>query len=379
MNSKNLVCWVTAITLYIGVLFWANVPPISMKAGWNSAWASLVRTSSALSGPGKSPVKAAAKLPPPPPPEPLTREQAERLIAMSALVDSAGALSPRLQRSIRISPSPVDSPDELQRGASRMAAVPDVPAGFEWPQFNGDPLHMLAQINLADVAPLDDQDALPKTGWLCFFHACALDPPATGAAPTDAGASPVVYFDEPVETLRRAKAPRGLEDICPPCAVRFWQEWTLPSLQEEPKLIWDDRSRPYYADLCAALTGRPKEAGWHHLLGEAQSVTGSMRQTCELVSQGVPVTEDTDLSAAKLKPKLANAKEWRLLLQVDLDGLEVLTRSAATGEQPRVEPTARAFWLSVGTGNHLYYWIRQADLQARDFSQVWAIRQSDDF
>ena len=104
-----------------------------------------------------------------------------------------------------------------------------------------------------------------------------------------------------------------------------------------------------------------------------------MRPMCELTSQGVAVTEDTDLAAANLKSKLAKAKEWRLLLQVDLDGLDVLARSAATGERVRVEPTARAEWLSMGMGNHLYYWIRQADLQARDFSHVWAIRQGDEF
>ena len=72
-----------------------------------------------------------------------------------------------------------------------------------------------------------------------------------GAATDRRGASPVVYFDEPVETLQCAKR-RGAGGHLALAPVRFWQEWTLPSLQAEPELIWDDRSKPNHTDLCAA-------------------------------------------------------------------------------------------------------------------------------
>jgi hypothetical protein len=395
MNAKNLSCWVTAITLYVCLTLWAgSQPPASAPPGRNSTWSKLLRASQHVAPSASTSVNVPVRPAPAPPPEPLSRERAERLLAASAVKDYG--LQERLVRSIRVSPLPLDSVDELERGASRIAGLPDVPAGFTWPKFNGDPLTMVAQIELSEVAELDEDELLPKTGWLCFFHACASDPPASGRDPAETGAARVVYFDEPVDELQRVSPPGGAKEVFAPCALRFWQEWTLPSPQEEPGLIGDDSGGYYYLDICDALTGRPKEPGWHHLLGEAQNVGGPMRPVCELVSKGVAVTESTDLREPKLKARLSKANEWVLLLQLELGSLERLEQpaepdQASSGDDqpppdagpfpPRAgglrpsDSAARAFWLGLAGPERLYYWIRAKELKAHDFSHAWAILQ----
>ncbi len=380
MNIKNLICWVTVICGYVVLTLWGNSQPITMQRGRRSAWAKLHTVADKVSLPGARqalPEAPPPRPPPPPPPKELTRAEAERVIKSSALVEHFGAVAPRLREGIRVSPVLVDGPDQLERGVSRMAAPPDVPAGFAWPQFSGMPLTMLAQIRLADVAALDAENELPATGWLCFFYAYGTDPPVLGRSPADSGAAQVVYFDAPVEALQRVRPPAGMKETFPPCALRFWKEWNLPSLAEEPDLVWDDGPKRFYSDLCMALTGRPDEPGWSHLLGYAQDIAGPMRPVCELVSKGITLAEDTDLADPKLKSKLAKVQDWVLLLQVDLDGLQEMDapppQPATGGRGPLMQPvfTRRTEF----SADRVYYWIRQADLKARDFNRAWAVRQ----
>lgn len=366
MNARNLACWAAVLVAVVLLLIWGNLEPITVARGSRSAWAKLWKRAEILPIPGQKPQKASRKrIPPAAPILPETREVAERMVRSSGAVDCAGELIPRLQRSIRVSPLLLDDVDELAKGASRFAAVPDVPPGFEWPQQQGRPLDLIAQVQLSDVAPLDEDEALPNTGWLCFFYALGQRPVPAGTHPNDRTAWQVVYFDGDPGALERRRAPEPLKEEFPPCGIRFWKEWTLPSLLEEPRLLERGRcGRFYYQDLREALSGRPEENGWHHLLGHADNVSGAMRPVCQMAANGVPASRDTDPNDPEVQALVSGAERWVLLFQVELSALEQIEA-----------PTERLPWAIFTPPDRLYYWIREEDLSAGDFSRVWLVRQ----
>ncbi|MEW6253824.1 MAG: DUF1963 domain-containing protein, partial [Planctomycetota bacterium] len=225
----------------------------------------------------------------------------------------------------------------------------------------------LAQMNLAEVANLDEDGLLPKRGWLCFFYALDLKPAVRGWTPTDRTAWRVVHFTGEAEKLEHTEPPATTDTAATEfrsCCVRFWKEWTLPAPAEEPGLLAGDATAFGYADLCEALAGRPDEPGWHHLLGHAQNVGGFMRQICQLASNGVEFREDMDPGEPQVQELLADAPEWRLLLQIDLAAL----RRADVADP---ETGLSGFFCA----DRLYFWIREADLRDKKFERVWVVRQ----
>ncbi len=362
VNARNLVCWAVVLVVYAALVVWGNSQPISMEAGTPSAWARLwkrVKPVPASRSETGAPTARRKWTPLPPPVPPAMRADAEQAIRASRCVVCAQELLPRLQRSIRLSPLPLDDGVELAKGASRFGGVPDVPAGFDWPLREGEPLGLIAQIQLSEVAGFDEDSLLPKTGWLCFFYALHQVPPAAGRYPADRSAWQVVYFDGDAETLARMSSPA----IFPPCGMRLWKEWTLPSAFEEPKLLKSQDCTPsLYGELCWNLTGRFAEPGWHHLLGYAENLSPAMRPVCQMAANGVAVTAETDPRDPKVQELVAGTKEWMLLLQVELSALEKLGLS---DDKPQ----------AYDSRDRLYYWIRAQDLSAADFSQVWIVRQ----
>ena len=69
--------------------------------------------------------------------------------------------------------------------SSKIGGNPAVPEGFVWPCYEGTPLSFMAQINLKDVANLDKDNLLPKSGILSFFY--ELDSMKWGYDPKDKG------------------------------------------------------------------------------------------------------------------------------------------------------------------------------------------------
>ncbi len=69
--------------------------------------------------------------------------------------------------------SPAD--EKLPLGASKLFGDPDVFPGFDWPEYLDDDgesycMDFICQINCRDVAHLDKNGLLPKTGILYFFY-----------------------------------------------------------------------------------------------------------------------------------------------------------------------------------------------------------------
>jgi len=96
----------------------------------------------------------------------------------------------------------------LPVGASKLGGCPDLPAGTPWPSRNERPMAFVAQIDLADIAPLADGE-LPPGGLLSFFS-LFID---WGFGGSEAGR--VIHTPAPA-TLTRIAVPAGL-----PAGERF--------------------------------------------------------------------------------------------------------------------------------------------------------------
>lgn len=88
----------------------------------------------------------------------------------------------------------------LPLGASRLGGVPDLPPGAAWPERDGVPMELIAQLRLADVR----DPRLPAAGSLAFFYNSQW---STTDQAGD-GCCAVVFHDGPDDALVRAAPPR---------------------------------------------------------------------------------------------------------------------------------------------------------------------------
>jgi uncharacterized protein YwqG len=294
------------------------------------------------------------------PAPPGTREEAEAAIrrAGAPLRPHAAKLVEALEPAIDLVPAR-KSLDEIGRGASRFAGVPDVPRGFKWPRLKKRALAFLAQIDLAECAPLDARRVLPDRGWLLFFYEVEEGP--WGFAPADREGFRVVYFDAPRDALERAAPPADLPDHArsfAPCALRFRPAFHLPHpedfVQRRIGLPDDDAVADAYADLEQALVPTDER---HHLLGHPQLIQGGLRLECQLASNGIDCGSPLGYDDPRADTLARGARDWRLLLQLDSD-------DSAGGPG----------WVWGDTGA-LYFLIREQDLSARRFEASWMILQ----
>jgi len=277
----------------------------------------------------------------------------ERAFINAGLQSRVQTIDALTRYSIRLFPRPVDE-STLPPGDSKIGGSPDLPPGVCWLEFNGQPQSFLAQIRLADVQPFDKDRVLPTHGMLWFFYDAGQQ--TFGEQPQDRAGWRILFSGNPSAGLRRAVAPANLPvgSFFQPCALTFRSELTLtpePAL-ELPDAHWTDQEQQAYEQVLDALQDRADRALPHHrLLGYPDTIQDDMREQCQLVSQGVTASDDPRASAL-----WAGAKDWQLLLQLDTDA------------------AAKMRWANNGM---VYYWIKQADLQARCFDSGWLVLQSE--
>jgi uncharacterized protein YwqG len=80
-----------------------------------------------------------------------------------------------------------------------------------------------------------------------------------------------------------------------------------------------------------------------------------MKLECQLASNGLYVGNDSGYKDPRRKTLEKGASDWRLLFQIDTD-----------------EKKLGTIWGDVG---RIYFWIRQQELEERDFSNVWLVLQ----
>lgn len=237
-------------------------------------------------------------------------------------------------------------------GASKFGGQPDLPAGVQWPTWQNLPQSFIAQIQLADAHPFDEEHLLPENGMLWFFYDAQQQ--TFGEQPADRGGWTVLF--QQAEHLQRTPFPKDLpaESRFKACTVTFSSEITLAQdpRPEIPHYDWSDTEQKQYEQLLSTFPNPADRAAIHdRLSGFPDTIQDDMRSQCQLVSHGV--TDDNDPRARDL---LKDAHEWQLLFQVDSD------------------EHAGMRWSSDGM---LYYWIQRSDLQAHRFDQTWLVLQAE--
>lgn len=255
--------------------------------------------------------------------------------------------------SIRLFTTPAKE-GSLTKGASKLGGMPDLPPGFEWPQWKKVPQSFIAQIRLEDVQLYDVEKVLPPKGMLWFFYDTAQE--TYGDNPDDKGAWLVLFKDDNLDTLQPASAPAALpkKSRFKPCSIRFAQEITLPQQPELllPNFDWTDEEQQKYEDLLSTFPDPADRAQpRNRMLGNSDTIQDDMHLQSQLYSNGI-----TDMDDPKVQELSKGANDWLLLLQVDSDH--------QAGMQ----------WASTGM---LYYWIKKEDLQAHNFEHTWLVLQSE--
>lgn len=254
-------------------------------------------------------------------------------------------------------------------GASRIGGIPDLPDCYTWPDWNGEPLAFLAQVDLSRVTDLDVDHLLPASGILYFFWDAYQR--ADGMDPALHDAWRVLFFDDARSKLRRCTVPSNLSVGAryPGYALETVGEVTIPPVGsvEFEKLELSDKERGSYIELCQALRRDPgKRVPIHRMLGHPDAVqTNDMRLDSELFSRG-QICEDlgirTKQQANRIRKQLGDpASQWELLFQLDSDDHDL------PWDIPRME------W---GDAGRLFFWIRRNKLIRREFDEVWFQFQS---
>lgn len=269
---------------------------------------------------------------------------------LSQLTKSIDLLS---QPSIRLYTTSAEAAS-LRVGASRIGGVPDLPAGVNWPEWQGRPQSFIAQIRLDEVHQYDTNGLLPPHGMLWFFYDASQQ--TFGDSPADSGGWRVLFMDGDLSKLQQISAPAQLptESRFRACSIKFASEITLtqqPAL-EIPHLNWSETEQKQYETLLSTFPSTDDHAKVHNrLLGFPDTIQDDMRVQCQLVSNGVTAPDDPRAAALT-----KGAMDWQLLLQIDSD------------EQAGMR------W---GNSGMLYYWLKRADLQARHFERAWLVLQSE--
>jgi uncharacterized protein YwqG len=238
-------------------------------------------------------------------------------------------------------------------GQSRIGGLPDLPEGLTWPVFDGRRLAFIAQLNLADFAPLLPLGEIPAAGFLLFFYDERQQ--AWGFDPQDRGSSRVVFVPSGVALHPAPPSQEEEQRAFPLCIVSDIRATLTVPGYESPLIkslgLSSDEDDQYFDGVLQPLS--PPD-GFHQFGGYAEPVQGDMQLECQLVTHGVYVGEPAgykDPRRASLEP---GAADWRLLLQVDSDD------------------NAAMMW---GDAGRLYYWIRKQDLASRRFAETWTILQ----
>ena len=273
-------------------------------------------------------------------------------------------LAPLMRNSIRLYQAATDEND-LKIGQTKIGGRPDLPKGVTWASEKSTivttqkkflffsstketkitkSLSFIAQINLSELAQLDSENLLPQSGFLYFFYSAEQE--AAGFDPLDKDKFRVLYFDGKPDELIRADFPDDLPEYAryKPCDVVAKQEISLPSYGHK---VYDD----FDSEEDDIFWGKIYEDdNVNKLLGYSDNIQNEMELECELVTNGLFCGDATGYTDSKAKELEPNAKNWRLLLQID------------SNEENEM------MWGDCG---RLYFWIKKDDLLNRKFDKSW--------
>lgn len=222
------------------------------------------------------------------------------------------------------------------RGGSRLGGIPGMAA--PWPRYQGRALGCIAQLDLSEIRAAGGPDWLPDHGRLLFFF--DVESGSWGLHPQDAGAAAVVH-----DTGEPSAMPEP-EDLSVDARFQAYPVSFAPAVsypsEERLSIDWSGLNEASVQALEDALLALAPAAPMHQIGGYPCPV------------QNDAMEADCDRMAKQLGWP-SEVGDWRLLLQLDTDD------------------EAGMMWCDVGS---LYFWIREQDARAGDFSRIWMMLQS---
>lgn len=296
--------------------------------------------------------------------EKMTLETIKSKLSKKGLGGFFEKLEPEIRKSIKIQLTDVDS---TTPGTSRIGGTPDLPPEFEWPsalyekaikKFFGlgkstktkeeKPMSFIAQLNLSELQGMEVSLDLPSSGMLYFFYDS--DQSVWGFDPKDESKFKVFFYSGDLNKLKNESFPENLneEGKFTGTNVKFNSEISLPSTDSELYEELSDSDQDWFFD-----EFYPDEE-INKIGGYSDTIQGDMELECELVTNGLYCGDPSGYNDPKAKELEPNAKNWRLLLQIDSnEKLEMM-------------------W---GDSGRLYFWIRQQDLEEANFQKSWMCLQ----
>lgn len=252
--------------------------------------------------------------------------------------------------------------DDSPIGASRIGGLPDLPPGVEWPRIEGRSLSFLAQIRLEELRGLPGAEELPASGLLVFFY------DADGRTNYDEhgnwcwpvrhrGGTRVIHFEgDPAMFVRAAAPEQDPPTVFPAYPVlRSVGERMMPPLESPFYEVLDDEAHDqswYFRFGRVVATGEDdRERPIHRVLGYISELQGDPYLEAHVHSSGRDFGDAWDRNGARERALQREATQWRLLLQVDSEPGDLLCQD----------------------GGYFYFLIREEDLRARRFDQVWGV------
>lgn len=214
------------------------------------------------------------------------------------------------------------------------------------------PLACLGYLSLSEMFAVSPLPGLPRHGALAFFYASES---LWGYSPLHHGHCQVMFIPE-----HTSVHDRDFPDLLPAEArfprrpLTFECEWTLPTFLElnNGGLVFSKMQ--WYCDLVEKLNSE-SDGTVHRCGGYPQEIQSDMRLECQLVTNGIDCGGPSGYKDPRVAELAKGALDWRLLAQFDSD-------------------EERLGWM-WGDGGRVYFWAREQDISAADFSKAWAILQ----
>lgn len=278
-----------------------------------------------------------------------TTQHLQQLFAACALEKYWTTVSPLVSPGVAVNLTPADEA-LFTVGESKVGGQPDLPDYYEWPKDEkGKPLSFIAQFNLAELAPFEKENILPRQGMLYFFYSAEQE--VWGFDPADRSGFRVIYYPL-ADKLSKQSFPEDLteDSIFKPNRLTFESALYLPDPQHHSveHLIADEDAENYSEALSIVYEE-------NRVLGYAHYIQSSMELECALVTGGAYCGDASGYNSLARDGAEIEKLDWILLFQIG-------SEDDKTG----------MMW---GDSGSLYFWITKRDLAARSFEKAWCILQ----
>ena len=236
-------------------------------------------------------------------------------------------------------------------GTSKIGGKPDLPANFQWPLYNNEPLAFCAQFNCQELISFDQKSLLSSNGMLYVF--IYIDTTWPGFI-SKRESFKIIYLEHN-QNLIRTSFPVGyfVGGIFDPARINFFQYFTLPYDENFKIADIKKRNTNFFGsyDKMREIIDKETEQltdNYHQLLGEDRSVQASV--VFNFAEKELNIRTEQDFNSNK-ELLIELQKKYVILLQLDCNDKNSNLHK-------------------YGGSSVIYFGLTAADLKERKFDKV---------